>query len=246
MGEGLVTRTLLQDRIQLNLHIVVLGRLPLHGLLIPRPSPLCRNTRHGTLLGAIQFHPSSHRFVFTLDGLVVLGALLIRQFFRRFLGCLESGAYALGVALPCRLGVLVGLQGFLRFGVEGGGGGLRAGAGCVDYDGEGDEGEEGEGARAALGGHGGRGGGGGEGWRGRVDGCVGCSVAFVLWFGAALGGESLIRRRGGCKVVRQDGCAARLSGEQLQDADAVCPPRMRCVACGKERVSVANWGSVGV
>ena len=46
--------------------------------------------------------------------------------------------------------------------------------------------------------------------------------------------------------MRQDGCSARLSGEQLQDADAVCPPRMRCVACGKERVSVAYWGSVGV
>ena len=76
-----------------------------------------------------------------------------------------------------------------------------------------------------------------------------CVAAWLLCCGLAplaLGGGSLIRRRGGCKVVRQDGCAARLSGEQLQDADAVCPPRMRCVACGKERVSVANWGSVGV
>lgn len=135
-GWGEVTRTLLQNRIQLNLHIVVLRRLPPRGLLIPRPPPLRRNTGDGTLppRSAIQLDSSSHApiLILALHSAVVLGALLVRQLLRRLLGCLQPRAHALGVALPRRLGVFVRLQGFLRFGVEGGGGRLGAGARCVD------------------------------------------------------------------------------------------------------------------
>lgn len=54
-------------------------------------------------------------------------------------------------------------------------------------------------------------------------GALRCVAAWLLCCGLAplaLGGGSLIRRRGGCKVVRRDGCAARSSGERWQDADA--------------------------
>lgn len=113
------TRALLQDGIELNLDIVVLGRLMLiHGRLVSWPSALRRNTRHRGCPGALHDDAAGDALVLALDGLVVLCALLVGILLGGFLGGFQPRAYALCIALLRGLGKLVLLQCFRGLGIE--------------------------------------------------------------------------------------------------------------------------------
>lgn len=119
------TWTLLQNRVELNLYVVVLGRLVLLDRRLALTA-LCSNAGHRRGLVALNLDAAGDRFVVAFDSLVVLCALLVGHFLCGVLGGFQACAYAVCVPLLGGFGELVLLQRFLRPGVKVRGVRLRA------------------------------------------------------------------------------------------------------------------------